>query len=535
MHIKHFLYIVPLLFLFTACPPGFNDGPLVEYPPQAPENLSIQVNGNTVNFNWTDVATDEENYLVFHSTSSLEPTGLADKTLAANSESTSLQVNFASDQNNYFWVMAENSAGRSSGINKSRYQYGSMTNKVILTNESGDWNLYVNGSPFYINGVGGESRLELASSLGANSLRTWGSDEAAETLGNAAANDMKVSLGIWLSHNNADYSSASYKNQMRQELQGLLDQYRNHDALLLWALGNEIDIAGANTQEAWSFVEELAQMVKAQDPHHPVMTVITHNGDAVENVADYAPSVDILGVNAYTGVEGVPDTVANNGFDGPYVVTEWGPDGHWEWWLNTDWGVPKERNSSSKASQYSNRYVDAIQSGQSSTSLGSYVFLWGQKQERTPTWYSLFMESNVSGLPLLGERTEIVDVMAYMWSGTYPTEKAPSVTGITLDGQDADDNASVIASASMDIVVTASDANGDDLEYVFEILKRPTVLGSAGSFEPRPDRVGTVITQVNDGTLTMNAPSSSGDYRLFVYVLDGTGRAGYANIPFQVN
>ena len=43
--------------------------------------------------------------------------------------------------------------------------------------------------------------------------------------------------------------------------------------------------------------------------------------------------------------------------------------------------------------------------------VGNYVFLWGQKQERTPTWYGLFTPE--------GEATESVDVMTYLWTGAW--------------------------------------------------------------------------------------------------------------------
>jgi hypothetical protein len=35
--------------------------------------------------------------------------------------------------------------------------------------------------------------------------------------------------------------------------------------------------------------------------------------------------------------------------------------------------------------------------------------------------------------------------------------------------------------------------------------------------------------------LNVTAPTTAGQYRLFVYVLDGKGHAGTANIPFRIN
>lgn len=70
------------------------------------------------------------------------------------------------------------------------------------------------------------------------------------------------------------------------------------------------------------------------------------------------------------------------------------------------------------------------------------------------------------------------------------------------------------------------------LTFVWEMLKEATVLGFGGSHEPRPDRVGEVLT-TDTPTLVFKAPAS-GNYRLYVYVLDGTGFVATENIPFQV-
>ena len=130
----------------------------------------------------------------------------------------------------------------------------------------------------------------------------------------------------------------------------------------------------------------------------------------------------------YADIENLPQRLDDAGWDGPYMVTEWGATGHWEV-PKTPWGAPIENNSSVKADLYRSRYETAI-AADTTQGLGSYVFLWGQKQERTPTWYGLFLPT--------GEETESVDVMESLWTGEMPDNQTPRLESATLDGRSAD-------------------------------------------------------------------------------------------------
>ena len=95
--------------------------------------------------------------------------------------------------------------------------------------------------------------------------------------------------------------------------------------------------------------------------------------------------MDILAINSYGGLPDVPARVRAFGWEGPYIITEWGPTGHWES-QHTSWAAAVEETSSEKAAVYRSRY-EATMGRDTTRNLGSYVFLWGQKQERTPTWW----------------------------------------------------------------------------------------------------------------------------------------------------
>jgi plastocyanin len=254
----------------------------------------------------------------------------------------------------------------------------------------------------------------------------------------------------------------------------------------------------------------LAKMIKSIDSRHLVATVITHNQRALDSIAKYAPSLDLVGINSYGSIDKVEEIVLESSYEGPYMITEWGPTGWWET-SKTDWGAPIEQTSEEKRVVYENRYNDYIYG--SERCLGSFVFLWGQKEERTPTWFSMFVESNVEGLPLNGEKTPMVEAMERVWKRTELSQTAPVINKFTINEKMGVESPYVIEGQTFVGSVDIVDKEGDELTYIWEILKEATVLGDGGSFEPRPERVGEVeITKTNTLTTSVSEP---GNYRLF--------------------
>jgi len=398
----------------------------------------------------------------------------------------------------------------------------------IRRTDSG-YGLYRQGTPYFIKGIGGSQALSEAQAMGANSVRTWGAQNAAKVLDRAEEHGMSVLLGIWFSHRVEDYRDPAYRARKEDEIIELTDKYRNHPALLMWAVGNEVNLQGADRPEVWQFLDEMAQLIKRRDRRHPVISVIAFQPDTLTNIARFAPHLDAVGVNAYGALPDLRAAMDASAYTGPYLVTEWGEEGHWEA-DHTAWDRPIELSSAAKAARLYRYYVQDILA-QRDRCLGSYVFLWGQKQERTPTWYSLFVE-NLPGFEGQRLASAAVDVMGYNWQGTWSANHAPNVAQITINGIGASDGVALACTESIEASVAARDPDSDALTYVWEILEEPTDLSIGGAQEIRPPTVGGVYRST-DPRLVLPAPDKPGAYRLFVYVMDDQGHVGTANIPFQ--
>ena len=393
---------------------------------------------------------------------------------------------------------------------------------VEIIKNGDSFQLLRDGKPYYIKGVGGSTELEKAKKYGANSIRTWSTDNALEILDKAHDLGLTVCMGFWAQHERHGFD---WSNEMAVRLQfesfsKVVDEIKDHPALLMWAIGNEVDLFYTNF-DVWKHINDIALMIKEKDPHHPVITVTAGLDVAeIKLINKYAPALDMIGINTYGGIGFVSKGIRAYGWEKPYLITEWGPNGHWES-PTTSWGIAIEQTSTEKAASYSERY-DVI-ANDSEMCLGSYVFLWGFKQETTSSWYGLFLKD--------GSETGVMDVLIEKWSGKQPDNKAPGINSFTINEQNAYQSVTVKKKSNMKINVDAFDKNNDELNYHFEIVPESTDKKSGGDFETAPKTVfNKVFTQANPN---IKAPLKEGSYRLFVVVKDQE-KSATANIPFRV-
>lgn len=110
-----------------------------------------------------------------------------------------------------------------------------------------------------------------------------------------------------------------------------------------------------------------------------------------------------------------------------------------------------EQTSHEKAETYLTRYNDYILTDHSHC-LGSYVFLWGQKQETTSTWFGLFLKG--------GEKTEVIDYLQKAWTGEWPSDRAPSLDSVFLDHQKPGTDIYLMAGEKYSAQLFATDNTG---------------------------------------------------------------------------
>ena len=402
---------------------------------------------------------------------------------------------------------------------------------VEIVEVAGRYELLRGGQPFVVAGAGLEySDIGVFAAHGGNTIRTWRTDNAQftgmELLDEAARHNVVVGLCIEIGRerHGFDYDDEAAVAAQLEYARGEVLKYKDHPALLFWIIGNEPNLHFENPR-VFDAINEISEMIHELDGHHPTTTALAGiDANLVRLIDERAPDLDFVSIQMYGDIVNLPRYLDEMGFEQPYMVTEWGAVGHWEV-PKTSWGAPIEQNSSEKAANYLKSYQTAIESDDRYL-LGSFVFLWGQKQERTPTWYGMFLED--------GTETEAIDVMEFVWTGAWPENRSPQIQSMTLDARRAEQDIKLAPGSTYTATVKATDPNCDKLSYRWEVMQESNATQTGGDLEEVPQVIPGLISPVDSGQIQLTAPKQSGAYRLFVYVYDGKGHAGHANIPFFV-
>jgi hypothetical protein len=389
----------------------------------------------------------------------------------------------------------------------------------VKQNDQGEWTLYRAGVPYYVKGAGGSVFLKEVVAAGGNSIRTWGTENAKQVLDDAYKYGLTVMMGLWLQHerHGFDYDDSVAVARQKEAFRKDVIALKDHPALLAWGVGNEVDLNYSNTN-VWYAVEDIAKMIKEIDPHHPTTTITAGLDSTNVNLIKLrCPSLDFYSINTYGDLDRLPDQIRRFGWDGPYMITEWGPNGHWEV-KRTPWGAPLEQTSAQKAQSYYNRYYDKIMA-ERAYCMGSYVFLWGQKQETTSTWYGIFTEYN--------EKTETLWAIAQAWKDT----KMPAPVSLVSFAQT---HLLTRAHEPLEIRFEMLPASRQNIRMRYEIVPESQDIKAGGDVESRPESIRKRrVRKFEPGLLSIKAPEIEGAYRVFLY-LEASGWVAYGNVSIYV-
>ena len=157
--------------------------------------------------------------------------------------------------------------------------------------------------------------------------------------------------------------------------------------------------------------------------------------------------------------------------------------------------------------------------------LGSYCFLWGQKQESTATWHGLFLSD--------GKATDGVDAMHKAWLGEWPDFRSPSIQHIGMNDSGWESEHVFPTEAEVVVDVTLEEWF-DDVSWRCALFPESTSQKTGGDRQESLEEIPLSYTISDQGTFEFTTPRQPGAYRVFVTACREDAKCSSANIAFLV-
>jgi hypothetical protein len=403
-------------------------------------------------------------------------------------------------------------------------------NAVHIRENNGKYVLYRSGKPFTIKGAAGFSHFKELKEIGGNTLRIWDTTHLEQVLDSARANDIAVIVGLPIPNNNdmAQYRDTSIIHARYNALQSLVRKHKNNPAILMWCLGNELDFPYKLVyRDFYKDFNNLTDMIHREDPNHPVTTsVLNFNRKYIANI-QLLCNIDVISFNIFNNLKDLRNDLAGFSWfwNGPYLLLEWGIDGPWTGTEHTAWGSFIENTSKKKAEVYLERFQQEMPL-EDQRFVGACVFFWGQKQETTHTWFSIFDET--------GKSSETVGTMRYLWTGKPSTVKYPEIQYMLLNQKGAKDNIILnpATSASAEVLMFADHSNLKNVKW--EIFREDWYKKNQMNNIKKSRPLDHLIQTGSGLHVKFVSPSQEGPYRLFATIYDHDGHFASCNTPFYV-
>lgn len=413
---------------------------------------------------------------------------------------------------------------------------------VFIKRSENGFTLINKGKPFCINGAAGNSFFRELSETGGNTIRLYDTINLQNALEEATKNNLLVIIDIPIpAYGIYNYLDENENRILKQKVKELIQKYRNHPALLMWNLGNEVNYPEFHWKELIKsnpskkrFIKnfnDLIDIVKSEDSNHPVST--SKWNIKLSNYFSFkilSPDIDLVSYNIFGDTKNINSKLKQYDFffgSSPFYISEIGSDG---WWTGesrfTSWWSPIEQSSSKKAEQVNIRYNHIVNN---SNCLGSCIFYWGNKFECTHTWYSLFNENY---------KSEVVLEIEELWKKTYRKPKLIGLEYMLIEGMGAYDNLIFEPRVLKNTELVFNVNETDSIKIKWEVY--PDVWFQGWNEEKynkkllNPPSPINCVVMIQNNTAAFVTPKEEGPYRIFAYIFNNKGYFASVNTPFYV-
>jgi hypothetical protein len=398
------------------------------------------------------------------------------------------------------------------------------------------YQLIRNGKPFYIQGAGGNAYLKELADFGGNTIRLYDTTNIMQILNEAQKNNIAVIVDISLpqySKKYKYYSNEDSTNILKQKVKILVHKIKDHPALLMWNLGNELYYPFVLRKNSFIYTfNDLIDIIHTEDPNHPVTTAFAGISRlSVPSLYIHSPELDLISFNLFNNIKYLKTNLAQiNLLFGarPYYISELGADGTWEsqW---TAWGAEIEKTSTKKVEQIRARY-DVLNKNMDEACIGTLVFYWGNKWEGTFTWFSLFMYNY---------KSEIIKELENIWKGSNTKASLIGLEYMLVDGKGTYDNIIFAPNQFKNAEIKFIGNTRSDVEIKWEIYPEGWPWLWLVRQENRDEIFNPLIpldsfVSYEKNRATFITPDKEGPYRIFAYVYDKDGFFASTNTPFYV-
>lgn len=400
---------------------------------------------------------------------------------------------------------------------------------VVIKENKGKYTLYRNGKPYFIKGAAGSTNFGALKDAGGNTMRTWDTAHLSRVLDSAEANHLTVIVGLPIANSNyfALYNDTAKIARQFNDFRRVVNRFKTHPAVLMWCVGNELDFPYKLTYNSfYKAFNQLTDMIHKDDPDHPVTTTLLNFNEKYIFNIKFRCDIDLISFNIFSKIDGLREDLKRISlfWGGPYMLSEWAINGPWEGTPQTAWGAYIEENSNNKAEVYLTRYKKFVPL-EDSRLLGSFVFYWGNKQESTSTWFSMFDEN--------GMKSEAVEVMKCLWTGRPYEGTFPQINYMLLDKKGAEDN--ILLSPGLQSLAELKMLDNNKIKAVkWEIFEEDWFKKNNIQNSKKLKPIEGLVK--DGGFLKTNfiSPAKEGPYRIFATVYDYNGHFSTCNIPFYV-